>query len=163
MDEPKSFHDVARPGNTPQSPTSRPIIVGREPIMQDPMMKGEAQPPKPTLPDHKDEPTMTPPTMTSAPSAETPASTPAETPPESEVSTALNSSIPSAAAKEAKTAEDKQLQDASAKVQDLIESKTYAVPVGHLQRKRTMRIVLIVGAVVLVVGAGVAYFIASSM
>ncbi len=163
MDEPKKFHDVARPGSTPPQHTSRPIIVGREPIMRDPMMKEEAVPEKPALPDHKDEPKIAPATIAASPAPAPTTVTDPATPPPSEMSTALNSSIPSDAEKEVNSQKNKELEDRNSKVEGLIESKTYAVPVGHLQRKRTLRIVLIVVGVTLVLGSIVAYFIASSM
>ena len=164
MEEPKSFHDVARPGNTPQSPTSRPIIVGREPLMQDPMMKGTPQPEKPALPDHKDEPTMTPPTLTAAPASQpTPAAPDPAIPPPSEVSTELTSSIPTEGEKEAKDLKQKEVSDHNSKIQELIESKTYAVPVGHLRRKRTLRVVVIGVVIAVVVSAVIAYAVTASM
>ena len=161
-EEPKNFHDVARPGSTPQSSTSRPIIVNREPLMQDPMMKGSPQPEKPALPDHDDEPIVAPPTLKATPAkAESAPTTPTpEAPPESEASTAIRSSIPP---NPPKPSEDKVLQEASDKVQGLIESKTYAVPVGHLQRKRKLRVIVIIVAVVLVIGIASGLLIASSM
>ncbi len=38
QDAPKKVFDVARPGKTPASTTSRPVIVGHKPQVQDPMM-----------------------------------------------------------------------------------------------------------------------------
>lgn len=38
QDAPKKVFDVSRPGKTPVSPTSRPVIVGHKPQVKDPMM-----------------------------------------------------------------------------------------------------------------------------
>ncbi len=146
-EDPKNFHDVAHPNSTPQSSTSRPIIVDHEPIMQDPMMRSD-NPPKP-LARHSDEPKVQPQTLTAAPEALPP----------SEVTTELTSSIPKAVTEPKAAQGSKDEQDT--KIEQLIESKAYAVPVGHLKRKRTLRMVLIIGGGILVVGAVAAYIIAS--
>ncbi len=150
-EEPKNFHDVAHPNSTPQSSTSRPIIVDHEPILKDPMMK-DASTTAP-LARHGDEPKVASPVYNYKEEL-------SPEPSPSEVPTEVNSSIPKndeKTAKNAKPAQDEQ----DAKIEQLIENKTYVVPVGHLKRKQTLRLLIIAGGGVLVVGVFAAYIIAS--
>ncbi len=49
MDEGQPIMDVSRPGATPASPTSRPVITSNQPLVKDPMMSA-AQPVKNDIP-----------------------------------------------------------------------------------------------------------------
>ena len=149
MSDDKNFHDVARPGSLDPQHTSRPTIVGQAQLARDPMMKEQEE--EPRLAPHG-ETKLQPPTLT-AESIKTSEPTTEAVPSE------LDGPDVVAKDRKAEAAEkDKQLQDE--KIQQMINDKTYAVPVGHLQRKRTMRTLLIV-VVVVAIAAAVAFMLLS--
>lgn len=141
MSDDKNFHDVARPGSVDPQHTSRPTIVGKAELAHDPMMKEQEE--APHLAPHG-EAKLKPPTLT------------AESIQAQQAAEAVPSELdgPDVVAKDRKAEaaeKDKQLMDE--KVQQFIDDKTYAVPVGHLQRKRTLHTLLIAGIIVVIVAA----------
>lgn len=151
MAEEKKHFDVAHPGTTTPQHTSRPIIVGRSNVVEDPMVKpdveqlaGEPAGKKSTLshtslgltaPVAKEVSDNTDPEKTAD-------SLPADAALESE-------KVP----EEAKTADSKTPNQATVvpdKVQELIQSKAYELPISRPKSKTVMLPVFILLMMVLV-------------
>lgn len=165
----KPVMDVEKPGTTPASATSRPVIVGRGPAIKDPMVNTsdpestEQTNPQP-LPSAKKK--------TIQPISEQPA-TEADTKPEvgsepkPEATGELAPELPPTEAEERAAAADaaEQLSEEDRKRQELtdklVAEKKYFVPIGAAQKKRTARntalmfvvFVVVVGAALLAVDA----------
>lgn len=149
MTDPKNFHDVASPNKAQPQPTSRPIIVGKPELARDPMMRGEIteKEDKQPLAAHA-QPNLTPPTLTAENVA---------TEREAELPPSELDESPSPGAISAKNEAEAEKQQLETKLNQLIDDKTYAVPVGH--QKRNHRLLLIALAIIVVVGGGVAAYV----
>lgn len=141
-DEPKHI-DVTRTSQ-PVSHTSRPIITGHQPIGPDPMMKTNQTTPSPTsdeekLGQHVD--------IKLTPTGVMPTEQRAAEPKVSDQD--LPASVIETKAVDTKVPADK--------VQELIDKKTYQVPISATPSKRLFKAVIIVLAIALVGGAIAAY------
>ncbi len=182
-DQPRVF-DVAKPGQSEPSSTSRPVIVGHKNMIDDPMMKAAAsstldanKPPeegssitvrevtdddsiaphqaKPVMPLEKIDVPKDEPAEAEKPAEPPAAPEPAKEPPAGDsVSDAMK-------AKEKDEKANQEEQAEAEAIQKLIESKQYVVHVGeinHHKRSRLMYIIVIV-AVLAAAGATAAYLL----
>jgi outer membrane biosynthesis protein TonB len=164
----KSIADVAHPGTSAPSDTSKSIITPR-PMIKDPMVVEENAPAesgeKPLA--KKNEPKLTPPETSAAEKTEKPAEPekPEEKPepqpdpkpepdPEPEPETKPEETAPEAPAEEKEDGKDKKkspqadsdaekaaLKARDAKVQKLIESKKYFLPINAVEHRKSRRFV----------------------
>lgn len=170
-DTKKPVMDVEKPGTTPASATSRPVIIGRGPAIKDPMVneatpEGDEQPTPQQQPLAKKK-TIQPLTEQPVPEAETKSDVqPAETDDKPEPAPELTPAEEEATAKSEAADVAQKLSDEELKRQELVEKlvaeKKYFVPIGAAQKKRTVRntmllflsFILILGGALLAVDAG---------
>ncbi len=188
-DEDSKVFDIAKPGDSSPSSTSKPVIVGHKNMIEDPMVKASASATLDGAPEEGDETkadkepgegfgphkaeAIIPPTeaVGAKPdeAAETPAAdsekaepTPAPAP-ESDKPAGASDSLPET--DESKPAEknDKVDEEEKAKeeaIQKLIENKQYVVHVGESHhRKLSKTTIIIIAAVVLLLAAFTAFLL----
>ena len=164
--------DVTKPGKTPASATSRPIIVGRGPAVQDPMVNNETLGISQDTPD-KTEEKLAPPSAVKkvispiSPSADTELATEAVSKPTSDESkpaddTAAENNTDSAVVDAVldQVSDKKKQEQLSAEevkrkelIEKLVAEKKYFVPTKGPHQKRNNRIAILL-LVVLLLGAG---------
>jgi hypothetical protein len=157
----KPVMDVEKPGATPASATSRPLIVSRGPAIKDPMVnEDEAQPAtepqlvssskkktiqplseQETKPAEGASPEPSPDTKEASQEQSAPEATPIDETPE----------VTSNAAAPAMSDEDIKRQEL---VDKLVLEKKYFVPIGAVQKKRTVRATVLFLALLLSLAAG---------
>lgn len=168
----KPIEDIAKPGNTPADATSRPVIIGRGPVMRDPMVNDENEPSqmepeaeKPPLPTTKkvikpvesdespaqtednpdeSEPSKGKPESDTKPSDESSADKPAETDDEVSDTAVVDAVLDQVDDKKEQTAEDKAAEERQNLVNKLVAEKKYFLPLAAAQHRRNNRIMLIV-------------------
>ena len=169
--------DVAKPGRSAPTSTSKPIIVGHKPMMHDPMMSKPAAlpvlqadsipvthgdkiitPPESFTPG---EPAAEPESQESPPPEPTaqpdPEPTVPEPSPEPDQSPTDDASTVDAVAEQASQGKDKQAeadQQQAAQVQELVDNKQFVVPIGQVTKRRRTRweIMLFILLVLMVAG-----------
>ncbi len=172
----KVVSDVASPGETTASPTSRPIIVGHGPMLKDPMVQGEVADTSDKTSPSPSQKVITPPIKTEepenpgtkseaavAPKPEKPAE-PVEPPKDDSESDSDAEAEVGAVADQTK---DKKKEEEALKAEterqihlnQLVADKTYFVPLSVSHRKRAKRGWLVFGIVLLIAlaAAAVAY------
>lgn len=134
--EPNKFFDVARPGNTAASAGSRPVIVGNQPVLQDPMMvNNPSDVEKPS--DHKKIDLQPSPAFQSEEQAKDGVPTPAEH------VTKHNNDAPI------------QSDEAQQEIEHLIDQKAHFVHIKGAKRKKyVVRFILIIGTLCTIAGVG---------
>ena len=170
----KPVMDVEKPGTTPASATSRPIIISKGPAIKDPMVNGtntdaeEGKDKQPALPLKKK--TIQP--LSEQPKEETDGSEPdtgtTESPKE-EIKPEPSEQSPSEAVvpeldaseeteKPASAGETPEISEEDRKRQELVEklmvSKKYFVPIGAAAKKRTARNTTLLFVVFLLIVSG---------
>lgn len=175
--KPTKFSDVAQPGKTPASATSRPIIVGHPSIMKhDPMVVGDKtnqtseeqtvrvtrelklQPDKAETADADDEqssPTVDETIVEETTQTEEQAATDSTEHESADMAESSGSGVVNTLVNEvdAKQADKKQKEDLEAKTKELektIESKEFFVPIGVASRRRSNNLTLISLVVIVV-------------
>lgn len=171
----KPVMDVEKPGTTPASATSRPVIIGRGPAIKDPMVneaksEDEEQPAsQPLAPAKKKtiQPLSDQPASDDESNSDTlPAETDGKPGPEAaEPTPELTPAEEEATAKSEAADVAQKLSDEELKRQQLADKltaeKKYFVPIGAVQKKRTARttalllivIILIIGGALLAIDA----------
>lgn len=168
---PKSM-DVMKPGETTPEDSGRPILVTNRPIMQDPMVKetseeGEDETPKPAtttlaggskviapLEDAKAEDTSKDSINEELADETLPASTQSPEPEEEKTQAAVvNAVVSGAASGQNSEKQDQVVQDEhQQKIQKLIESKKYVVPIGQVNRRKLHQQLAVLVFLIAVVG-----------
>lgn len=158
MAEDKKHFDVAHPGTTTPQHTSRPIIVSRSNVVDDPMVKqnteqpvGESQDKKSTL-SHASLGLTTPAVKDT--SKDTDTKTTAE---DNTVDTKLQDSEVSGESITSNTTTSTQASIVPDKVEELIQSKAYELPISRPKSKAVMLFAFVLLMIVLV---GVVVYIA---
>lgn len=143
MNDDKKHFDVARAADIPPSHTSRPVIVGREPGVRDPMVREQGESDQEMSLSHHAEATLTPPTLTADKVAT-----------EQEKEDEKKAKDPSEKNRVADIDKD------NAKLEQLIKDKTYALPIHGFKSSKTW-LFIVFGVVVLILSAAAYYFYAS--
>jgi hypothetical protein len=174
----KKVFDVAKPGKSAATATSRPVIVGHGAMLRDPMMQDQDKPTSQEKSDIQIRTTpkrVAPPTEPATPESEAePAVIPAEETPPQEATPAVPESPPEsddAATEEAlpddpvttKKKADQQAQTEAdnhqKEIDALVAKKTYFLPIGQATRRRNRRRFL-VGFMVVLLVMGVGGYVA---
>lgn len=160
--------DIEKPGQTPASATSRPIITSRGPAVKDPMVSEDAaekSPPEPTrlapsVTKKKIEPLAAeaPQPVKDVAPAE-PEKQPEESPIEAPISEELSQLNADDAAAAAQVSLSKEEQEQDELVAKLAEEKKYFVPIGAVKKRRAAQTTLLLTIVLLLLLAGGVYAI----
>lgn len=170
----KPIFDVAEPGKSTPSPTSRPVIIGHGPMLKDPMVsqqEDQAEAPKPEVQETK-KPDSSPagaakPKETSkakeapkdkklVPSAEASAEI-KETAKKDSQAAVVEAVADQAVAKKSTKATPEEIAK-QAELEKLVEDKTYFVPIGQVTKRRKRRRFASVFIVLIIAAFGVAYY-----
>lgn len=141
MDDQKHL-DATKPGVAPVSHTSKPALVSHQALPYDPMMRGPEKPDTTfTVKDHKD-------------TGLQPESSKAEIEAQQQTNTekTADSELPKGVIENKKPIVDQQSQ----KVQDLIDKKTYNLPIQSTSTKTLFKIIIVF---LVIAGIGAAAFV----
>lgn len=147
-----SMVDVAHPGKTAPSGTSRPVIVGNRPVLQDPMVNADDGKTAPELMNHTSKVSKVK-TLEPSEQAETKSNIDKQ-PDIKEEAESKNQAEPTTepdqpkteTAKESNVAAEKALDQHEAEIQKMVDSKRYNLPINSLEKRRTKH-TLIIGIV----------------
>ena len=156
------MEDVTKPGKTPASATSRPIIVGRGPTVQDPMVTSDVDAETPAVE------VLAPPSvakkvimpLAAAEDATPPATTPPEKATESIQDETTDAAVVDAVIEQVTDKKKLELQNAEEKkrselIEKLVADKKYFVPTKSPHQKRNNRIAILLLSIVLLAVGGV--------
>lgn len=163
-DNSKVVTDVEKPGTTPASATSRPIITSRAPAVKDPMVsvdtaaQGSQDPVRlaPSVTKKKIIPLTATEDAPATKEAPVEPEKPAESEPEPEtpISEELTQQTADEAAVAAQIALSKEDQQQAELVTKLTEQKKYFVPIGAAKKRRAARTTLMLAIVLLLLVIG---------
>lgn len=154
----KPIIDIAHPGKSAPSATSKPVIVTNRAILKDPMMADQGNQ-EPDLPDKEAAPTLAPSrsgrpnlkptavasedTSATEPSSD-PTPEPAKLSPAEDAATADDDEATAAGQTEQQlAAEDEAHAKHEAEIQKLIDAKQYFLPINAVEKRRSKRVVLL--------------------
>ncbi len=146
MNDDSKHLDATKPGNIPVSHTSKPALVGHQALPHDPMMRGPEKPDATfTVKDHKEvslQPTM--------PKADLEAQQPTA------ASKNADTELPKGVIENKKPIVDQQ----AVQVQDLVDKKTYNLPIQSTPTKTLLKVVIII---LVIIGIATGAFVVFAM
>lgn len=159
----KQVFDVAKPGKSAPSPTSRPVIIGKGPILKDPMVsdqdaeKPDASPKKAVMPELRKVIAPLPETkeqeeQTSSDTEEAKTAEPAITEDLPDKTTTAQNQILD---KKNEADADEEAIRKQKQIEKLIESKKYHLKIGQTARRRNTKTVVVVIMFILFLAIGI--------
>lgn len=151
MTDEQKHLDITKPGNVPVSHTSKPALINSQVIAHDPMMRKEEPASIPAVIEHRDN-GLRPTTLESVPETEkTNTNQKVDIPQTNQPDDNFDSELPNGVIENKNPIEDQQ-----SKIEELVNKKTYYLPIQSIPKKFIVKVVVVLLVVSLVLALSVA-------